>query len=581
MAIGDGGSNNWYSTYVTPGDTGCHVTYPASDPFMTACGGTILSAIGGPPTKFDEWTWSDANLPSPFDSGPPPPVYEATGGGVSDQFPLPPYQAAAGVLPISKNDGLSRRGVPDVAGMVAMTGLFTDSAGPLSGYGTSAVAPLYAALVAVINGFLGRNVGFLNPTLYAYGPQICNDIVVGNNDSGSVPDALFYTADIGWDSCTGWGSINGLRLLCALAPAPIVVTAIADSGDFGTVCVGNFVDESLTINNSGFAALLITNISIAPAGDFLLPSVTSYPIVVAPGASIDLAIRFQPGSTAPAAKAAAITIVSNDLFSPHTINVTGIAGVPRLVVAIANSGNFGDVCLGSFADEPLVIDNGGKCMLEVTGITSSSGVFLVPQILSYPILVAPGASVSLPIRFQPTALGPVAPGASITVDSNDPSGPVSVAVSGNVPSGTLAVTGSTVFGAVPACCRVERQIAICNVGDCKLHVSSVALKRKSRHWKLINNPFPATLRPGSCLSVVIVYKATERYPRPSELVITSDDPATPVKTLELLAATIWNDCTCKKCCDDCRKGDCDKRHCDPCDCRRCPGDLEEIEDDED
>jgi hypothetical protein len=251
------------------------------------------------------------------------------------------------------------------------------------------------------------------------------------------------------------------------------------------------------------------------------------------------------------------------------------------VLGIADKGNFGNVCVGSFADEPLVVNNGGRCTLFVTAITASSAEFLVPEILSYPIAVSAGASVSLPIRFQPTILGPTPPGTQLTVDSNDPTGPKSIQVSGNAPPPKLAVTGSACFGGVCACRKEERTISICNVGDCKLHVTSVAFKRKSRHWKLINNPFPATLHPGSCLAVVIRYKATERYARVCELVIDSNDPTTPVKTLELLAHTIWSDCGCKKCCDDCRKGCCDKRHCDPCCCEKCHDDHDDGCDDDD
>ena len=116
MAIGDWGSNNLV------GGTKCHVSYPNADPFVTSCGGTILGEANPiPPPARDEFAWSDANVfTSQFQSG----VYDATGGGVSDQFPRPPYQVASGVLPISKNDGGIRRGVPDVAGMVAMTGFF-------------------------------------------------------------------------------------------------------------------------------------------------------------------------------------------------------------------------------------------------------------------------------------------------------------------------------------------------------------------------------------------------------------------------------------------------------------------------
>jgi hypothetical protein len=82
---------------------------------------------------------------------------------------------------------------------------------------------------------------------------------------------------------------------------------------------------------------------------------------------------------------------------------------------------------------------------------------------------------------------------------------------------------------------------------------------------------------------VIRYKATERCPRSQDLIITSDDPVTPVKEVELAAYTIWERCGCKKCCDDCRAGHCDKRHgecrrsccCDDADDHRSEDDDEE------
>src|SRR5262249_44079254 len=133
-------------------------------------------------------------------------------------------------------------------------------------------------------------------------------------------------------------------------------------------------------------------------------------------------------------------------------------------------------------------------------------------------------------------------------------------------------------GGVKACCRAERTLSICNTGDCDLHVTSVAFKKKNRHWKLINNPFPATLHPGSCLSLVIRYKATERCPRCSELVITSDDPITPVKIMEVMAYTIWDNTCCRQCCDECKKGCCHKSHHDPCCCEGRADDCCEDED---
>jgi Pro-kumamolisin, activation domain len=566
MAIGDWGS----ADEITDGQ--CHVAYPNGDPAVTACGGTIVGNIT--PTGFEEFAWSDANNPSsPFQSFP----YVATGGGVSDNpgFPVPHYQKAAGVLPVSNNDGNSRRGVPDVAGMIAMDGFYFAGHGGPGSYpfiGTSLVAPLYAGLMAVINAFLGRSTGFLNPTLYRYGPEICHDVRFGDNESGNgpvPPDAPVYVAGPGWDACTGWGSIDGFRLRAALAPAPIIVTALAGGGDFGHVCLNSFRDEILTINNTGFSLLLISDIT-SSSPDFVLPSVSSYPLAIGPGEAMDVVIRFQPSSLG--ASGATLTAYSNDLLGPHTIPVSGTAPVPRLVLAMADSGNMGPACAGSFTDEPLILNNSGACVLSVTDITSSAAEFGVPQVLSYPLSIGPGSSVPVPIRFAPAGVGSFS--STLTITSNDPASPASIVVTGEAPSGKLAVTGSTFFGGVQACCSAERTISICNVGDCKLHVSSVRFRHPSRHWELIHNPFPAAVHPGSCLSVVIRYKATERIPRSCDLIIDSDDPATPVRMLEVLAYTIWPDDCCRRCCDSCRKGACERRHCAPACCQTCCDDRD-------
>lgn len=344
-------------------------------------------------------------------------------------------------------------------------------------------------------------------------------------------------------------------LATAIHGFPKLATAIADSGNFGNVCLGSFRDEQLTLNNTGACRLLIGDI-VSSSVDFLAPGVASYPLAINPGDSLDVMLRFVPSSLG--AHAAAITVFSNDPSGPHTLRVSGFAPSPRLSAAIADTGNFGKVCIGSFRDLPLLLDNSGKCTLTVTGIHSSSPEFLAPEVISWPLAIGAGDSLEAPIRFQPTSIG--AKTATITVYSDDPLGPKTIVVSGDVPAGKLAITGSNVFGGVSAHCCADRTISICNVGGCDLHVSSVAFKRKSAHWKLLNNPFPATLHAGSCLGLTIRYKATERCPRCSELVITSDDPEVPVKTVELLAYTTWNDCECEKGCDECRKGDCEKCH---------------------
>lgn len=332
-----------------------------------------------------------------------------------------------------------------------------------------------------------------------------------------------------------------------------LATAIADSGDFGNVCVGSFRDEILTINNVGTCPLAIFDIAAAPS-DFQAPSVLSYPLVVSPGGSIDVEIRFQPGSFG--FKSGTVIIFSDDPSSPSTVFVTGTAPAPHLSLVIADSGNFGKCCVGSFVDEPLVLTNSGKCILSISSITSSSADFLVPEVLSYPLTIGPGDALAVPIRFEPSSFGPKS--GTITVTSDDPTSPATIAVSGFAPSGRLTITGSAYFGGVKCCHVKERILTICNTGDCNLHVKHVHFKRRRRHYRLINNPFPATIRPGSCLDLVIQYKATERISRGCELIIRCDDPHHPVRRIEVFGYTVWG------CCECCSGGEHRKDCCKPC-----------------
>jgi len=183
VASGDNGSSDGVS------DGQNHVDFPASSPHVLACGGTEL--IGSGSTITEEIVWDDL-----ADQG------GATGGGYSSAFALPSWQSSAGITGTG-------RGVPDVSG----------DASPESGYnilvdgqqevvgGTSAVAPLWAALVALLNQMKGTPVGFVNPTLYTDRSDF-RDITQGNNGA--------YQAGPGWDACTGLGSPNGQEIAQAL-----------------------------------------------------------------------------------------------------------------------------------------------------------------------------------------------------------------------------------------------------------------------------------------------------------------------------------------------------------------------------
>jgi kumamolisin len=205
-AAGDHGAGD------AAGDDGVHADFPASNPHMVACGGTTLVGLEG--ETVSEVVWNDGDG-------------WATGGGISDAFAVPAWQTAA--MPDNLNGtGKPGRGVPDVAGNADITSgfivLVDGRYAPIGG--TSAVAPLYAGLTALLNQALGQSVGELAPRLYAI-PQgdreaVFRDVTVGDN---SVPASEFgpatagYRAGPGWDACTGLGSIHGQGLLQHLQAA--------------------------------------------------------------------------------------------------------------------------------------------------------------------------------------------------------------------------------------------------------------------------------------------------------------------------------------------------------------------------
>src|SRR5205814_1121419 len=152
------------------------------------------------------------------------------------------------------------------------------------------------------------------------------------------------------------------------------------------------------------------------------------PLSLAPGENIGFTVAFTP-TGAPGVEAATIRIITNDPGAPVVdLLATGSRGTARLAMAIAHAGEFGPVCLGSIKDEALTLSNSGQCTLSVTGISSPSGEFVVPEVLSYPLMIEPGNALEVPIRFQPTSLG--AKTATITVTSDDPANPHTIEVSG-------------------------------------------------------------------------------------------------------------------------------------------------------
>jgi subtilase family serine protease len=196
-STGDAGDANLESdlTSIYPFPT---VNFPAASPLVGAIGGTSLFADTNGNYQ-SETVWDN-------ETG-------ATGGGISQRFDEPIYQA---FLPRSVQRELrGARGIPDVSWnadpetsiLIYLSFLGPDAAGYYQIGGTSEGSPQWAGVVADLDSLVHHGIGLLSPYLYALGATRhgFNDVTVGNNSFNGVPG---YDATPGWDLATGWGSPN-------------------------------------------------------------------------------------------------------------------------------------------------------------------------------------------------------------------------------------------------------------------------------------------------------------------------------------------------------------------------------------
>ena len=184
-----------YGSKAGPGYTNPYtVQYPASSPYVLSCGGTLmaLNSAGG---IASEVVWNIGT--------------NGSSGGVSALYSAPAYQSGLTytTYPAGTTSALSGRGIPDVSGQAVGYQFYygVNNQPYPNASGTSAAAPLYAGLVAIVNQLTNRRVGFLNTKLYNNSMSF-NDVTSGNN---ACPASVGYSATVGWDACTGLGSIKG------------------------------------------------------------------------------------------------------------------------------------------------------------------------------------------------------------------------------------------------------------------------------------------------------------------------------------------------------------------------------------
>jgi Pro-kumamolisin, activation domain/Viral BACON domain len=267
------------SFFLASGDNGAFVGavfQPSDDPYITVVGGTTLTTDNSGAWRSEE-TWNGSS------------------GGISTVYPIPDWQQG---IDMSLNQGsTAMRNIPDVAMIADNVWAISDRGRSAAFSGTSIAAPLWAAFTALVNEQAVASgcpfVGFINPALYAIakGPtftQCFHDITTGNNTSSTSPDR--FSAVVGYDLCTGWGTPNGTSLIDALlAPSSenLVISPplgfIADGSAGGSF---NLSSQTYILTNAGTAPLNWSAIStepwldVSPAGGALNPGGPDASVVV-------------------------------------------------------------------------------------------------------------------------------------------------------------------------------------------------------------------------------------------------------------------------------------------------------------
>jgi Pro-kumamolisin, activation domain/Bacterial Ig-like domain (group 3) len=395
-AAGDSGSEGCSTDSLAVDD-------PASQPYVTGVGGTSMTADApGSPT---ETTWNTVG------GG-------AGGGGVSTIWPRPSWQVGPGT-----GTGTARE-VPDVSA----------SADPNDGYtlyyqgnwmgigGTSAAAPLWAALVAVANQGCSGSLGFLNPLLYANGTaggSLFHDITIGNNDSTGT-NAGQYGAAPGYDMATGWGSPNG-----------------------------SYLTSSACFTHVNTLSTAATDTHIGATATYTTPFTTSASGALQPGGTITLASL--PGTVFPASSASYTVTAGGIGVALGTVNThaTPLSTTPNVAVIT--------IAAAIASTTPVVV--------TVVGITN-------PQVLGDQTVSVATAADQASTTASPFALL-FAPASSATVVTLSPNTAVvgqavtyhvSVTASRGIPTGTVAV--SSAGGSVQLCtATLSNGSGACSAGN--------------------------------------------------------------------------------------------------------------------
>ena len=370
------------------------------------------------------------------------------------------------------------------------------------------------------------------PTTIA--PGTSEMVLVDYAPSDLTPD----TGEIAIDSDDPDEPTVTVQLLGDATPAPdidLLPTSLA----FGQVLVGASATMAATIFNVGTADLELGSLAVVGTTEFTL-TVDPSGAVLAPGGLTAVEVTYTPVDTVD--DSAQVEIPSNDPDeNPIYLDLLGEdEPVPDIDVDPLLL-DLGSVPVGGINIQPVTVTNVGGADLDVTAVTLSGSAEFAVAIGSLPGILAPGASVSAQVSYQPVDQG--GDTATLTFDSDDPDEPSVVVelVAECTPYPDIDVDPAAVdFGDVVILTTETAEVTIANVGDADLELYGCSYSGDPNFW-ISANPAGAVIPPGGEIAMEVSFQATAELAYLGEVDIASNDPLDPVVTVELFGGGIEPD----------------------------------------
>jgi hypothetical protein len=303
--------------------------------------------------------------------------------------------------------------------------------------------------------------------------------------------------------------------------ATLQLSASPSSLGFGSLSTGSSANQSVSVTNTGNSSVTISQITETGAG-YTLKGAT-FPLALSPGQSTSFSVSFTPSATG--TFAGTVTVTSNATNSPLTIALSGTGVQPQLTV-LPSSVSFASVTVGVNSTQTITVQNPGSASLTISQASVSGTGFSLSG-LAVPLSIAPGASTSFSAAFAPTSAGSFS--GSLTLVSNAPNSPTTVALSGSGVASTLQLSAnppSLSFGSLTTGTSATQTVTLTNTGNAGVTISQITASGTG--FSLSSIGLPVSLAAGQTTSFNVAFAPASTGSVTGSITVTSNATNSPL-----------------------------------------------------